>query len=91
MRDSNHIKNEAIEKILFGSFSNENRINFLLAMAKSDEMYLYYKDMKKVHMAPDEDVEGIIPDEIALFEKKINDLMFKGKSLDSSIYLKNKT
>ena len=88
LRDSNHIKNEAIEKILFGSFSNENRINFLLAMAKSDEMYLYYKDMKKVHMAPDEDVEGITPDEIALFEKKINDLMFKGKSLDSSIYLK---
>ena len=80
LRDSNHIKNEAIEKILFGSFSNENRINFLLAMAKSDEMYLYYKDMKKVHMAPDEDVEGVIPDEIALFEKKLMTLCSRVKA-----------
>ena len=88
LKEYNHIKSEVVEKVLFGSFSNENRINFLLSMAKSNEMYLYYKDMKKVHMSPDEDVSGSIPDEIAIFEKKINDLMLKGKSLDSSVYLK---
>jgi hypothetical protein len=88
LKDNNYVNDDPIEKILFGSFTNESRIDFLVAMAKSSAMYLYYKDMKKVHMSPDENVQGKIPAEIALFEKKINDLMFKGKSLDSSVFLK---
>ncbi|ACA86709.1 hypothetical protein Swoo_2431 [Shewanella woodyi ATCC 51908] len=88
LKDNGYVSNEPIEKILFGNFTNENRIDFLVAMAKSNEKYLYYKDMKKVHMSPDEDVKGVVPTEIELFEKKVNDLMFKGKNLDSSVYLK---
>ncbi|WP_233267347.1 hypothetical protein [Paraglaciecola sp. L3A3] len=90
LKDNNHVTDKPIEKILFGNFTNESRIDFLIEMAKSSAMYLYYQDMKKVHMSPDENVQGEIPSEIALFEKKINDLMFKGKSLDSSVFLKKK-
>jgi hypothetical protein len=88
LKDNNHVNDEPIERILFGNFTNEGRIDFLVAMAKSNAMYLYYQDMKKVHMSPDENVQGKVPIEIALFEKKINDLMFKGKNLDTSVFLK---
>jgi hypothetical protein len=88
LKSNDYVNDDAIERILFGNFSNENRIDFLVAMAKSNAMYLYYKDMQKVHMSPDESIKGKLPTEIALFEEKINDLMFKGKGLDSSVYLK---
>jgi hypothetical protein len=88
LKDNNYVNDEPIERILFGNFTNEGRIDFLVAMAQSNAMYLYYQDMKKVHMSPDEDVRGKVPIEIALFEKKINDLMFKGKNLDTSVFLK---
>ncbi len=88
LKDNHYVSDEPIQKILFGNFTNEKRIDFLIAMAKSSAMYLYYEDMKKVHMSPDESIGGVIPKEIELFEKKINDLMFKGKSLDSNVFLK---
>lgn len=90
LKENSHVSDAPIEKILFGNFTNENRIDFLIAMAKSNAMYLHYQDMKKIHMSPDENVQGKVPTEIALFEKKIKDLMFKGKNLDSSVFLKDK-
>lgn len=87
LRDNGFVSNERIEEVLFGNFTNGKRIDFLLSMAQSNEMYLYYQDTKKIHMAPDDDVSGPLPPEIELFERKINDLMFRGKELKSSIYL----
>lgn len=87
LKSNNYVDDQPLEKILFGNFSNESRINFLIEMAKSSAKYLYYKDMQKIHMSPDENIQGKAPDEIELFEKKVNDLMFKGKDLDSSVYL----
>lgn len=88
LKDNSHVTDEPIERILFGNFTNEGRIDFLISMAKSNAMYLYYQDMKKVHISPDDNIQGEIPTEIELFERKINDLMFKGKNLDSSLFLK---
>ncbi|MGB3726893.1 MAG: hypothetical protein WA981_14105 [Glaciecola sp.] len=87
LKSNGHIKSTSLERVLFGNFSNENRIDFMLSMAQSNDMYLYYKDTKKLNIAPDESISGPIPPEIALFEKKINELMFRGKGLDSSVYL----
>lgn len=87
LKENNYVSEEAMQQILFGDFTNENRINFLIELAKSKEMYLYYKDIKKVYFSPDENVKGNKPPEIEWFEKKIKDLMFKGENLDSSMYL----
>jgi len=89
LKDNSYVNDEPIERVLFGNFTNEKRIDFLVEMAKTKEMYLHFMDMKKVHMSPDENIQGDVPEEIALFEKKINDLMFKGKRLDSSVFLRN--
>lgn len=87
LQDAGYVSNAPMQRILFGDFTNENRINFLIELAKSREMYLYYKDLKKVYFSPDENILGDKPKEIEWFEKKIKDLMFKGENLDSSIYL----
>lgn len=87
LKKTGHVSEEPMQRILFGDFTNESRINFLIELAKSREMYLYYKDIKKVYFSPDENVIDKKPQEIEWFEKKIKDLMFKGENLDSSIYL----
>ncbi|ELA6645885.1 hypothetical protein RB979_001389 [Vibrio alginolyticus] len=87
LKTNGYVSKEPMKKILFGDFTNENRVDFLIELAKSREMYLYYQDIKKIYFAPDEHVKGVKPQEIEWFEKKVKDLMFKGEKLDSSIFL----
>ncbi|MFM5404865.1 hypothetical protein ACET62_09635 [Aeromonas veronii] len=81
---------EPVQKIIFSDFSNEGRINFLISLAQSNAMYLYYKDMRKITFSPDESLQSSRPKEIEWFEEKVQNLMFKGKSLDTSLFLKQK-
>lgn len=85
--ENKYIEDKPVQKILFNDFSNENRIDFLLKLAQSIEMYLYYKDMKKITFSPDDSLKDSRPKEIEWFEEKIQNLMFKGKSLDTNLFL----
>lgn len=87
LSENRFTKNTPVQKILFNDFTNENRINFLLKLAQSTAMYLYYKDMKKISFSPDESLKDTRPQEIEWFEEKVQNLMFKGKSLDTSVFL----
>lgn len=87
LSENRFIEDKPVQAILFNDFSNENRINFLLKLAQSAEMYLYYRDMKKITFSPDDTLTGSRPKEIEWFEEKIQNLMFKGKSLDTNLFL----
>jgi len=89
--DQEYVTNTPAQRILFTDFDNEERINFLVKLADSQSIYLFNKDMKKMHLAPDSDIPGAIPDEIKWVEKKVKDLMLKGSALDKSVFLVKKS
>ena len=87
LTENGYIDDKPVQRILFNDFTNENRINFLLKLAQSTAMYLYYQDMKKITFSPDDTLKEPRPKEIQWFEEKIQNLMFKGKSLDTNLFL----
>ncbi|MBS4634844.1 GapS4b family protein [Aeromonas caviae] len=86
LSEHNYIIDQPLQQILFGDFTNEARIGFLLELARTNEMYLYYKDMKKVTFSPDDDLKDSRPQEMEWFEEKVKNLMFKGQGLDTSLF-----
>ncbi|MCD9541813.1 hypothetical protein GLP22_11410 [Photobacterium carnosum] len=90
LKESKVIKSEKMKRILFPDFTNEGRIDYLTQLVKSIDFAAYIDNTKKIHIKPDNNVIGEVPDEIKILEKKIKELTLKGENLDNSIFLRLK-
>ncbi|AWA88756.1 TPA: hypothetical protein GRI80_14930 [Vibrio parahaemolyticus] len=88
LKESSSIKSEKIKRILFSDFTNEGRINYLTSLTKSLDYVAFLDNTKSIHIKPDSDIPGVVPQEIKMLEKKIKDLKLKGDNLDSSVFLR---
>lgn len=86
-KDEGVIETEKTERVLFDSFDNEGRINFLMDLSASDDVRMTSGEVKKIHISPDNKV-GDIPKSIDWIEENIEDLMLQGKDLADSIFIK---
>ena len=92
LKKENMIKSEDIQRILFNDFDNIGRIDYLIGLVKSSdpEVYSSKEHTRRVHIQPDDSITKPRPSDIDFLDKKINDLTFKGKNLDSSKFLRRK-
>ena len=85
------ISPDPVEEVLFDSFDNEGRIDFLMELSESKGFSLQSKEVKKIHISPDYNEGESLPEEIKWVEKNIEDLMLNGKDLGDSIFIKEKS
>lgn len=77
-----------IKRILFSSFCNESRINFILEMTQhSTSQTLPFEDILDFEVAPDSTMT--LPEGIQWMEKKIEDLKINGKALHKTFFLQD--
>lgn len=78
-----------LSKILYNSFTNAKRIEYLIDMSKKFKSpLLKFKDLIDLEFSPDKN--NTLPDGIQWMEKKIDDLKMNGKSLHQTLFVKEK-
>lgn len=82
-------KDEQVRRILFGDFTNENRIRFLQDLSQlQTENELYFRDTKDIGFSPE--VDGDFPEEASFLKEKISNLVLQGENLHSTIFIRDK-
>lgn len=92
----NHFKSEGhvsegskIEKILFSSFSNPNRIEYFWSLTKNTTSpILSFIGIVDLSFSPDK--ANTLPQGIEWMSQKIDDLILKGESLQDTFFVKDK-
>jgi len=90
LKEEGHINSSNnIEKILFSSFSNPKRIEYLLSITKScRSTILEFIDIVDVEFSPD--TQNPLPEGIDWMQEKIDDLKLNGNALHQTFFLKDK-
>ncbi len=91
-----HFKNEGyvskdseVEKILFSSFTNPNRIEYFWSLTKnSTSSILGFLGIVDLAFSPDK--KSVLPKGIEWMSQKIEDLILKGKSLQDTFFVQDK-
>ena len=82
-------ENDAPRRILFSSFSNAERVNFLLQLTvHSSSNVLKFLDLVKLGVSPDPTL-GELPDSLSWSERRVSDLRCKGKSLHTTAFVED--
>lgn len=75
-------------KVLFGDFSNEERIKFLLSLQGKDNFKIFdFEEVTSIEVSFDEKVN--LPEEIDWMDKKVKNMILKGEQLHDTEILKN--
>jgi len=87
LKDKKHIMESAqVERILFGQFSNEARINYFLLLTRDiSSNILTFEDVVDIEFAPDS--KSKLPDGMRWMEHRINDLKVNGKALHETFFI----
>ncbi|MBD1916871.1 MULTISPECIES: hypothetical protein [Cyanophyceae] len=88
-KSKGHINSSTdVEKILFSSFTNPNRISYLLSLMRNcDSSMLEFIDVVDVGFSPEPGTN--FPEKIDWMESKIEDLKLNGKELHDTFFLKD--
>lgn len=78
---------KSIQRILFSSFSNSNRIQYFLSLTKNINFLIFeFVDIVDIQFTPEKNQD--LPDEIKWIQGKIEDLKLNGKKLHNTLFLK---
>ncbi|WP_073155079.1 GapS4b family protein [Seinonella peptonophila] len=81
-------KNERVQKIIFGDFTNQGRIEFLLSLHSDDPIEVFtFKEITNIELNVDS--KGEIPDDIEWMKNRVKNLIIKGQGLHDTMFLKN--
>lgn len=89
-KEKGHInRDRVVEKITFGSFSNDERIKFLLSLQSDDPLgVLTFHDITNVEFQPD--TTKLLPEEIDWMQDKVKKLQLDGQKLHFTLFLKDR-
>ncbi|WDV47873.1 hypothetical protein PV797_09310 [Clostridiaceae bacterium M8S5] len=92
LHQGNHVdKKTKIEKVISGDFSNKKRFEFLLSLTDDRNFngFLQFKRISNIEIGPNQNEK--LPDEIEWMtnQGEITNIIFKGKKVHESIYLKD--
>lgn len=85
LKQKNVIKNDQhIRKIKYCSFTNEQRIKFLLSLHGEDDVFVF-KDVTNIEFGPEEGAQ--LPDEIKWMQDKVSNMIMKGNHLHAMKFI----
>jgi len=77
---------DQVKKILFSSFSNDNRIKFLMDITQdSASQSLAFEDILDIEVSPDQ--HAILPEGIKWMQERIEDLRINGKAIHKTFFV----
>ncbi|MEX0813169.1 MAG: hypothetical protein WD048_13200 [Chitinophagales bacterium] len=89
LKDKNKIKaDKDLVKVLFGNFSNENRLLFFYRLSSQMNSDVFdFVDIENIEISPDHNTE--LPEEIDWMKKK-TELKLKGKEIHQTFFVKER-
>ena len=91
LKNTGHINNKKeVRKILFGDFSNNDRIKFMLNLLVDDkDGVLRFKEVTHVEIEPDATQIQTLPNEINWMANRVHNLILKGELLHDTEFVKD--
>lgn len=86
-KQNNYIRrDDTMKKILFGEFSNKERVEFLLSLHSENPYDIFsFKEITNVEISLD--TSKVLPEDIKWMENKVRNLILKGEKLHDAVFL----